>query len=60
MLILYGRGLIAEEYCRYLERRGLGGDIVAFAVTKLPSCRSVTSICAFAVECETGRSTAPF
>ena len=35
MLILYGRGLIAEEYCRYLERRGLGGDIVAFAVTKL-------------------------
>lgn len=34
-LILYGRGLIAEEYCRYLESRGRGGDIAAFAVTRL-------------------------
>ena len=34
-LILYGRGLIAEEYCRYLEGRGKGGDIAAFAVTRL-------------------------
>lgn len=32
-LILYGRGLIAEEYCRYLEGQGRGADIVAFAVT---------------------------
>ena len=36
-LILYGRGLIAEEYCRYLESRGKGGDIAAFAVTRLGS-----------------------
>jgi len=35
MLILYGRGLIAEEYCRYLEARGRETEIVAFAVTKL-------------------------
>ncbi|MBO6290694.1 MAG: DUF4422 domain-containing protein [Selenomonas sp.] len=34
-LILYGRGLIAEEYCRYLEGRGRGGEIAAFAVTNL-------------------------
>ena len=34
-LILYGRGLIAEEYCRYLEGQGKGADIAAFAVTKL-------------------------
>ena len=34
-LILYGRGLIAEEYCRYLEARGRGSDIAAFAVTRL-------------------------
>ncbi|SEH23230.1 DUF4422 domain-containing protein [Selenomonas sp. KH1T6] len=34
-LILYGRGLIAEEYCRYLEGQGQGADIAAFAVTKL-------------------------
>ena len=32
-LILYGRGLIAEEYCRYLESHGRGADIAAFAVT---------------------------
>ena len=32
-LILYGRGLIAEEYCRYLESQGRGADIAAFAVT---------------------------
>ncbi|MBO6294015.1 MAG: DUF4422 domain-containing protein [Selenomonas sp.] len=34
-LILYGRGLIAEEYCRYLEAQGRGEDIKAFAVTKM-------------------------
>ena len=34
-LILYGRGLIAEEYCRYLEGCGRGGEIAAFAVTEL-------------------------
>ena len=34
-VILYGRGLIAEEYCRYLEGQGKGADIAAFAVTKL-------------------------
>ena len=34
-LILYGRGLIAEEYCRYLESRGKGEDIAAFAFTCL-------------------------
>ena len=34
-MILYGRGLIAEEYCRYLERDGRGEEIAAFAVTKL-------------------------
>ncbi len=34
-LILYGRGLIAEEYCRYLEAQGRGEDIEAFAVTKM-------------------------
>ena len=34
-LILYGRGLIAEEYSRYLKGQGRGADIAAFAVTKL-------------------------
>ena len=34
-LILYGRGLIAEEYCRYLEGQGRGAEIVAFAVTSM-------------------------
>ena len=34
-LILYGRGLIAEEYYRYLEGQGRGADIVAFAVTRM-------------------------
>ena len=34
-LILYGRGLIAEEYARYLEGQGRGADIAAFAVTKM-------------------------
>ena len=34
-LILYGRGLIAEEYCRYLEGLGRGGEVVAFAVTSM-------------------------
>ena len=34
-LILYGRGLIAEEYARYLEAQGRGADIAAFAVTKM-------------------------
>lgn len=34
-LILYGRGLIAEEYCRYLEGQGRGGEIAAFAVTRM-------------------------
>ena len=34
-LILYGRGLIAEEYARYLEGQGRGADIAAFAVTRL-------------------------
>ncbi|MBO6292592.1 MAG: hypothetical protein J6N51_10125, partial [Selenomonas sp.] len=34
-LILYGRGLIAEEYCRYLEGQGRGADIAAFAVTSM-------------------------
>lgn len=34
-LILYGRGLIAEEYSRYLKERGRGGEIACFAVTKL-------------------------
>lgn len=34
-MILYGRGLIAEEYCRYLEGCGRGEDIAAFAVTKM-------------------------
>ncbi len=34
-MILYGRGLIAEEYCRYLEAQGRGEDIEAFAVTKM-------------------------
>ena len=32
-LILYGRGLIAEEYCRYLLSRGR--EVTAFAVTAL-------------------------
>lgn len=34
-LILYGRGLIAEEYCRYLEGRGRGREVAVFAVTSL-------------------------
>ena len=34
-LILYGRGLIAEEYARYLEGQGRGADVAAFAVTRL-------------------------
>ncbi|MBO6293872.1 MAG: DUF4422 domain-containing protein [Selenomonas sp.] len=34
-LIIYGRGLIAEEYCRYLEGQGRGTDIAAFAVTSM-------------------------
>lgn len=34
-LIIYGRGLIAEEYCRYLERRGRGPEVAAFAVTSM-------------------------
>ena len=34
-LIIYGRGLIAEEYCRYLEGQGRGADIAAFAVTSM-------------------------
>ena len=34
-LILYGRGLIAEEYCRYLEGGGRGREVAAFAVTSL-------------------------
>ena len=34
MIIIYGRGLIAGEYCRYLEIRGMGAAIAAFAVTK--------------------------
>ena len=32
-LMLYGRGLIAEEYCRYLSAQGR--EIVAFVVTSL-------------------------
>ena len=36
-LILYGRGLIAEEYCRYLERQSRGKDIIVFAVTHMGS-----------------------
>ena len=34
-LIVYGRGLIAEEYVRYLEGQGQGADVAAFAVTKM-------------------------
>ena len=34
-LILYGRGLIAEEYCRYLEGLGRGREVAAFAVTSM-------------------------
>ena len=34
-LIIYGRGLIAEEYYRYLEGQGRGTDIAAFAVTSM-------------------------
>lgn len=34
-LILYGRGLIAEEYCRYLEGLGRGQEVAAFAVTSM-------------------------
>ena len=34
-LIIYGRGLIAEEYVRYLEGHGDGADVAVFAVTKM-------------------------
>lgn len=34
-VIIYGRGLIAEEYCRYLRGRGMGDGIACFAVTSL-------------------------
>jgi len=34
-LIIYGRGLIAEEYVRYLEGQGYGTDVAAFTVTKM-------------------------
>ncbi len=34
-MIIYGRGLIAEEYCRFLRARGMGDGIACFAVTSL-------------------------
>ena len=34
-LILYGRGLIAEEYFRYLSHQGRAEEVVCFAVTAL-------------------------
>lgn len=34
-LILYGRGLIAEEYFRYLSHKGRAGEVVCFAVTAM-------------------------
>lgn len=34
-IILYGRGLIAEEYFRYLSCQGRGDEVACFAVTSL-------------------------
>lgn len=34
-LIIYGRGINAAEYCRYLRNQGRGEDVVCFAVTSL-------------------------
>lgn len=34
-VIIYGRGLIAEEYCRFLRGRRMGDGIACFAVTSL-------------------------
>ena len=34
-IILYGRGLIAEEYFRYLSCQGRDSEVVCFAVTSL-------------------------
>ena len=34
-ILIYGRGLNAEEYCRYLRGQGKGGELACFVVTKL-------------------------
>lgn len=44
-VILYGNGLIAEEYCRYLEGQGKGAEIAAFAVTCPELTVIVNAIC---------------